>query len=152
MKKTIVMLWAGFILLGLGQAVFAGEEEKGSMKGSGYDHPALPKADKAGLQDIMKNYILSESDKGSGVFEIKVPVSGETRKLTFIGLHEDIKVKNGKHYSCADFEDVDTGEIFDVDIFVDVAGEGVQVSEAVVHKIDGDVVDGSLVEEKGSGY
>src|SRR3989338_7152139 len=152
MKKEMILIFAGILTLTLCQGVFGEEPEKGSMKDSGYDHASMPKVDKAGMQDIMKNYILDKSENNNGIFEIEVPISGKIRKLTFIGLHDDIKMKNGKHYSCADFKDIDTGEALDVDILVDVVDDAVKVTDTAIHKIDGDSVDTDVVEDKGNGH
>jgi len=41
------------------------------------------------------------------------------------------------YYSCADFKDVETGQMFDLDLDVSDMGEELQVVDVRIHKQDG---------------
>ena len=144
MKRVLILLVVGCISFGVSGSVHAEEDGKGSMKGSAAEHKS--DSNKGVLQGVMKEYISSHSGE-DGFLELEDPKTGKVRKLLFMGLHDKVGTKNGKHYSCADFQDQDTGEVLDVDLYVDVSGD-VKVTGVVIHKVEGDPVDGE--EAKGS--
>ena len=128
--------------------------EKGSMteemEGSHHEGVDL-EAVKADMQNVMKSYIDAQIAANDGVFELKDEKTGNVRKLTFIRLHEKVGMAGMYHFSCADFKDVDTGEILDVDIYIDVTDGGLEVKKAVIHEVDGEPQDTSMKgSDKGS--
>jgi len=147
MKKVFFWVFVGIMVTTLSSASIASEYDKGSPKGSHHDEVNMAKS-KADMQNTMKEYITSESE--DGILMLTEEKSGKIRNLNFMDLHESVGMKDGKHYSCADFKDVDSGEIVDVDIYVNVTGDGLEVSDAVIHKVDGQSLEGNDAEAKGS--
>jgi len=150
MKKTFLLLMAGiFIIASIGTAVFAEGDDKGSgYVSQGGDSSSSASQSKNDMQDAMRNYI--EENSTDGVLQLRDPQADSVRNLSFMDLHAKVGMKNGEHYSCADFKDTDTGEIVDVDLYVDVSDGDIKVSKALVHKVDGDPVDDSGSVMKGS--
>jgi len=150
MKKVLLALVVGSFIMGCAGSIFADDGEKGSMKGSmkGSDHDQLMKTQKGAMQAAMVEHI--ESKSVADIFMLEDKRIGKTRNLSYEGLHEGIGMKNDKHYSCADFKDFDTGEMLDVDIFVDVTDDGFEVTDTVIHKIDGKKIGEAKAEMKGS--
>jgi len=146
MKKVLLSLIIGLFVMGSTSIVLAGDGEKGSMKGS--DHDLLMETRKGDMQAAMVEYIKSNSV--DEVFELKDETTGKTRKLSYLDLHDGVGMKDGKHYSCADFKDLDSGEMLDVDIYVDIINDDFKVVDAVIHKVDGQKVSGDEAEMKGS--
>ena len=154
MKRLLLVLMIGSFAIGSPNIAFAGDGEKGS----GYEHGSeMPNDDvhtnlkitKQDMQDVMKKYIAENS--ADGVFQQKDAQSGAVRRLSFAGLHEDLKMKDGKHFSCADFEDLDSGEVLDVDVFIDFTDGNLQVADTAIHKVDGVAVNaGGEADPKGS--
>jgi len=129
-------------------------EEKGSMagemKGSGYEQKGSAheegtsayskddlKVTKEDMQNAMKSYVETEAAANDGVFKLKDEKTGKVRRLSYIDLHKGLSMAGAHHYSCADFKDLDSGEVLDVDIYVDMTDEGLKVTDAAIHKVDG---------------
>jgi len=138
--KLIIML--GIMICVAAPSSWA--EEKGSMKGSGSEHkgsgPGMHdlKVTKKDMQDVMKAYIDTNAAEHDGAFEIEDVQTGETRRLSFVAMHEKLSMAGTHHYSCADFKDLDSGEVVDVDIYVDMTDEGLKAMGAEIHKVDGE--------------
>lgn len=152
MNKVLMMVLVGVFMAGSANVVFAEYDDKGSMhgdmKGSTTDHKS--DANKGKIQVIMKDYIAEKSTGPGGTLELKDPKSGEARNLIFVELHDKVGMKNDMHYSCADFTDADTKDLVDVDLYIDVSEGEIKVSEALIHKVNGEYVDGSKAMDKGS--
>ena len=72
-----------------------------------------------------------------GVFEIKDELTGATRKLTFVRVHERVGKTGNLYYSCTDMRDPATGELLDLDFDVDASGDRLQVVGTRLHKVAG---------------
>jgi hypothetical protein len=70
-----------------------------------------------------------------GAFTIKDDVTGSTRKLTFVRVHERVGKTGELYYSCTDMRDTATGELLDLDFDVDAAGGQLKVVDERIHKV-----------------
>lgn len=144
MKKICYCILALMVVACFTQFSYAGEhggkehggmergsaEDKGS-KGSEYSEPTAQN-----IRQTMKNYVIGKSEK-TGTFDIYDPGIGKTRKLTLTRIHERVGKTGDSYYSCADFTDVDTGALFDLDIDVEHKDGNLNVVDVRIHKVDG---------------
>ena len=86
------------------------------------------------IQVAMSKYI--DDRTVDGVYRHYDPVEGKLLKMKFAGLHTGVKKKGDFHVSCADFVDQFQRKL-DVDYFVLQDGDSVLVTQALLHKIDG---------------
>lgn len=135
--STIFMV--AFLLCG--PVVFAGEHggiEHGGKEHSGVEHKDVmnnlqPSADV--IKNSMKDYVKAQSAKG--YFEIFDPVVGKTRRLQLKRIHDRVGKTGDLFYSCADFVDVESGQLLDLDIDVENQNGILKVVDARIHKADG---------------
>ncbi|PIQ84618.1 MAG: hypothetical protein COV75_01275 [Candidatus Omnitrophica bacterium CG11_big_fil_rev_8_21_14_0_20_63_9] len=71
-----------------------------------------------------------------GAFNIKDDVTGTTRNLTFVRVHDRVGKTGNLFYSCTDMRDTTTGELLDLDFDVDAAGGPLKVVDARIHKVN----------------
>lgn len=73
----------------------------------------------------------------TGRFTIKDPVTGTTRNLEFVRVHDRVGKTGPLYYSCTDMRDTQTGELLDLDFDVKATGEQLKVVDARIHKVAG---------------
>jgi hypothetical protein len=159
-RLGFLILTAVFILSG-NKLVVASEHEKGSMmeghKGSGYEQKMYSDDD---ISSVMKDHIDKNSET-TGTFIIEDSKEGKVRNFSFLEFHKNVKKKGDVYTACIDFKDVDTGEVFDVDLDVKEVEGSLGVVDVRVHKpvvkegmkgSDMHEMKGSMHELKGSGY
>lgn len=71
-----------------------------------------------------------------GAFTIKDDVTGATRKLTFVRVHDRVGKTGELYYSCTDMRDAATGELLDLDFDVDASGGQLKVVDGRIHKVN----------------
>jgi len=79
--------------------------------------------DTSALQQAMTDYIHQRGDS--------LRVDGQT--VSFDYLHESLKTKDGMYLSCADFK-APSGDVYDIDYYVDASGDEPNVQKVVYHK------------------
>jgi len=159
MRKCLMILLGVMLAVGTSQMVLAGEhggsehggeateatqEHGGEAKGSTSEHgdtAATADSVKAPTNDDIRNtmtaYVTAQS-QANGTFNIKDPDTGETLNLSLVNVHERIGKTGDYYYSCADFKDANTGELYDLDLDV-VDNDGVlSVVEVRIHKVGGE--------------
>jgi hypothetical protein len=82
----------------------------------------------------MDDYIVSQTVDGT--MRLYDPIEDKALRLDFVKIHEGIVRKGDFFVSCADFVD-QYGRKLDVDILVLQSRENLQVTQAIVHEIDG---------------
>lgn len=143
MKKVFVMVLGMVVTLGLSQAVWAAEhggKEHGGKTTSAHEHGGATQVKTPGNEDIrnaMKSYVEAESQKTGGNFEIFDSETNKTRKLSLTRVHERVGKTGDYYYSCADFKDVDSGELLDLDLDVEEQNGQLKVVDVRVHKVGG---------------
>ena len=96
--------------------------------------PAVPSAEQ--IRERIAVYV-KERSAGAGAFSIKDDVTGATRNLKFVRVHNRVGKTGAYYYSCTDMQDVKTGELLDLDFDVDAKGGTLNVVEARIHKVAG---------------
>lgn len=91
------------------------------------------------IRAAMQSYALRVTDENGGFFPIHDEKTGADRKLTFQQVHQRVgklSTRNG-YFSCADFVDQATGEALDLDFWVTMEGEKLEVTATEIHKVGG---------------
>ena len=138
MKKVFVIALGIFVALGLSRLASAGEH--GGQEHGGKEHGSMAQAQTPTNEDIrsaMESYVAAESQKTGGNFEVRDPDTGKTRKLSLTRVHERVGKTGDYYYSCADFKDVDSGELLDLDLDVEDQSGSLKVVDVRVHKVEG---------------
>ncbi len=88
------------------------------------------------IHQAISRYI-SEVSAEEGAFLLDDELTGETRELTLVQIHEGVQ-KHGDYASaCVDMKDVKSGETLDVDFDVESFEGEVEVVDIRVHKVNG---------------
>ena len=135
-----VTLAAGLFALGLSAraAEHGGQEHEGHEHG-GQEHggqavQAEPSAQE--IRDRIEAYV-KERDSKDGAFTIKDDVTGTTRTLKFVRVHERVGKTGELYYSCTDMQDTATGELLDLDFDVEAKDGQLNVVDTRIHKVSG---------------
>ena len=97
--------------------------------------------DKPGKKNIhkaMKAYIDTKAAAHEGYLVIDDPDTGTTRRLSMVNIHERVGKTGDYYYSCADFKDVDSGEMLDLDMDVQDNNGSLRVVDIRIHKVNGE--------------
>jgi len=89
----------------------------------------------AQIRQTIKTHVKGLEAK-DGAFNIKDDVTGTTRKLTFVRVHDRVGKTGHLYYSCTDMRDTATGELLDLDFDVDAAGGSLKVVDERIHKVN----------------
>ncbi|MBI3009797.1 MAG: hypothetical protein HYY57_02300 [Candidatus Omnitrophica bacterium] len=71
-----------------------------------------------------------------GAFEIEDELTGATRRLTLVRVHERVGKTGDLYYSCTDMKDAATGELLDLDFDVNAAAGQLEVVDERIHKVN----------------
>ena len=88
------------------------------------------------IRQAIESYVKGLEAK-DGAFAIQDELTGATRKLTFVQVHERVGKTGDLYYSCTDMRDASTGELLDLDFDVDATGDRLQVADVRIHKLEG---------------
>jgi len=120
---------------GSGTAVPQAKEHGGAtQEHGGQAVKAEPSAEQ--IRQTIQSYVQGTVQK-KGAFQIKDPVTGTTRKLEFVRVHDRVGKTGPLYYSCTDMRDTQTGELLDLDFDVNVTGEKLKVVDQRIHKVAG---------------
>ena len=133
MKRNICIAVAIFFLTGA-IAYAGGEHGGGNMKDHSGKHELMPMVDE--VHAAMKTYV-DEQTQGTGTFNLKDPQTGKMREMVLIKIHDHVGKNNTKYFSCADFKDLTTGDMIDLDIDVIGTKGKLTVDEVTIHKVNG---------------
>ena len=86
-------------------------------------------------QAIQDHIAFTEQEEGS--FTISDDVTGTTRTLQLVRVHERVGKTGDLYYSCTDMRDAQTGELLDLDFDVEADGGQLDVVDARIHKLEG---------------
>lgn len=127
-----------FLIAAPGYAAEHGGREHAGKEHTGKEHAGV-KISEPSANDIraaMKKYVEEKTAK-SGAFEIFDSEAGKTRRLELIRVHERVGKTGSYYYSCADFKDIDSKEMFDLDLDVEAKDGKLSVREVRIHKVEG---------------
>ena len=144
-KQVVMAIGIGGLLL-MGVPGFAaehgGKEHAGTATqehgGTTQEHggqavKAEPSA--AQIRQAIESYVKG-IEAEDGAFEIEDEVTGATRRLTFVRVHDRVGKTGDFYYSCTDMRDTATGELLDLDFDVDVAEGQLEVVDTRLHKVN----------------
>jgi len=75
-------------------------------------------------------------EREEGAFTIEDEVTGTSRTLTLVRVHERVGKTGGLYYSCTDMRDASTGELLDLDFDVEAGGGQTEVVDVRIHKVN----------------
>ena len=101
----------------------------------GGDDPSIKGKLRTDIQSTMKNFI--ENKSVNNVYRHYDPVTGKLLHLKLEKLHIGIIKKGDFYVSCADFREVSTNKLVDLDFMVVDNNGKTFTSQAIVHKADG---------------
>jgi len=138
MKNVFAFVLATTVAVTLSQKGWAAEhggKEHGGKEPGGIVQTQAPSNED--IRKAMRSYVEEESAKTGGNFEVRDPETNTTRRLSLIRVHERVGKTGNYYYSCADFKDVDSGEMLDLDLDVEDQNGTLQVVDVRIHKVDG---------------
>ena len=133
----VVMGVSGFlgVASSVGAAEHAGQEHGGTtQEHGGQAVNAEPSAEQ--IRQTIQSYV-QEIVQKQGAFSIKDSVTGATRNLEFVRVHDRVGKTGALYYSCTDMRDTKTGELLDLDFDVQVTGAQLTVVDQRIHKVAG---------------
>lgn len=77
------------------------------------------------------------TERKDGVFAIKDDVTGTSRTLQLVRVHERVGKTGDLYYSCTDMRDTSSGELLDLDFDVDATDGQLSVADVRIHKLEG---------------
>ncbi|MBI4323501.1 MAG: hypothetical protein HY596_04405 [Candidatus Omnitrophica bacterium] len=119
--------------------------EHGGKEHAGHEHggqaavsPAPVKVEPTAeeLRQTIRDHITTTAQK-QGAFAIKDPVTGNTRTLTLVRVHERVGKTGDYYYSCTDMRDTASGELLDLDFDVEAEAGRLNVVDVRIHKVSG---------------
>jgi hypothetical protein len=88
------------------------------------------------IRQTIQSHVQGIAQK-QGTFAIKDPVTGTTRKLEFVRVHDRVGKTGDLYYSCTDMRDTQTGELLDLDFDVKDENGKLSVVDQRIHKVAG---------------
>lgn len=138
MEKVLVIILGILLTPSLPRMVLAAEH--GGQTTDAQEHGGttqIKTPSNEAIRHAMKSYVEAESQKTGGNFEVLDPDINKTRRLSLIRVHERVGKTGDYYYSCADFKDVDSGELLDLDLDVEDQKGNLNVVDVRVHKVGG---------------
>lgn len=122
-KRIFLALWVATFLLALGAGMLqAGEKVTGE------------KAEK--VRNFIESYVKQDSDLKGG-FLIYDEKGNKVLNLKYDHVHQGVeKTKDGEYFACVDFVDSNKNT-YDIDFYADKEGEEWDISDIVIHKVNG---------------
>ena len=109
-------------------------QEHGGHEHGGQAVKAEPSAEQ--IRQTIQGHVQGLAKK-KGAFKIKDFVTGGTRSLEFVRVHDRVGKTGDLYYSCTDMRDKKTGELLDLDFDVNATDEGLKVVDQRIHKVAG---------------
>ena len=78
------------------------------------------------LRQTIQSYVQGIAQE-TGAFPIDDPVTGTTRQLEFVRVHDRVGKTGSLYYSCTDMRDTQTGELLDLDFDVQMTRKQLQL-------------------------
>ena len=144
-RKLVALAGLGLGGLGLGMAAGCATDGDG-QDGAHRDHARSTTIDAAArpparvvTQDIAEGieaHIAEQTRRNDGVFV--VPFEGEQLRLRLVRVHKEYlaNLAPNEHFACVDLVNED-GRVFDVDFFLEGPAGDMEVTDTIVHKLNG---------------
>ena len=88
------------------------------------------------IRQAIRDYV-TKTEQASGAFTIQDPITGNTRTLTLVRVHDRVGKTGELYYSCTDMKETSTGETLDLDFDVDASAGELNVVDVRIHKVNG---------------
>ena len=88
------------------------------------------------IRDAIAAYV-QQVEVEDGAFTIEDEVTGATRTLTLVRVHERVGKTGELYYACTDMQDAASGETLDLDFDVGADGGELNVVDVRIHKVSG---------------
>lgn len=88
------------------------------------------------IRQAIRDYI-HRTDQDEGAFTIDDDVTGTTRTLALVRVHDRVGKTGAFYYSCTDMRDTANDELLDLDFDVDAASGQLEVVDVRIHKVNG---------------
>jgi len=88
------------------------------------------------IRQTIQSYVQDVAQQ-QDAFAIQDPVTGTTRHLEFVRVHDRVGKTGSLYYSCTDMRDKQTGELLDLDFDVEADGGTLTVVDQRIHKVSG---------------
>lgn len=100
------------------------------------DPPKVRKVTIAEIEEGIKAYIQQKTEEGNGYFSVKD--NDNTLQMKLVRVHTEYLSNLGpkSHFACVDLADV-SGDVYDVDFFLEGEPGQMDVTETSVHKLNG---------------
>lgn len=96
---------------------------------------AVPEEKARAVRETIEAYVKKDTElKGS--FLLQEAKNQGVHQLKFDHVHTGVEKKGDAFFACVDFVD-HAGKVYDVDVYVTEADQGLSVDKIVPHKIDG---------------
>ena len=138
-------VWSHVLAVGLGGLLSAAGSVDAAEHG-GHEHggatqehageavKAEPSAEQ--IHQTIQSHV-QDTVQQKGTFAIDDPVTGTTRQLAFVRVHDRVGKTGALYYACTDMRDTQTGELLDLDFDVATTGEQLKVVDTRIHKVAG---------------
>lgn len=138
----------GLVLGALAVGLWAYAAEHGGQEHGGQTHEHGGQAQEHGgaavqaepsaqeIREAIAAYV-KQVEAEDGAFTIEDEVTGATRTLTLVRVHERVGKTGELYYACTDMQDAANGETLDLDFDVEAAGDELDVVEVRIHKVSG---------------
>ena len=137
MNKNLIMILVVLWAIGTTQIVFAGEHGGQEHGGTEIKTTAAKTPSNDDIRNAMKKYVTAQSE-ATGTFDIEDPETGKMLNMSLLKVHERVGKTGNYYYSCADFKDVNTNEMYDLDLDVADQGGTLSVVDVRIHKVNGE--------------
>jgi len=136
-KFIVLIMIINAMVFGAGSMVLAAEhggQEHGGTSVKEHGGTSTPSND--AIRTAMTDYVMRESE-ATGTLDVLDPETGQTRQLELVRVHERVGKTGNYYYSCADFKDIKTGQLLDLDLDVEDNAGQLSVVDVRIHKEDG---------------
>ena len=144
-------MWRGLVAIGMGGLLSAGwlayaAEHGGTTTAPAKEHGGTtqehggkavntePSAQQ--IRQTIQSYVQGLVQQQDGL-TIQDTVTGTTRTLDFVRVHDRVGKTGSLYYSCTDMRDKQTGELLDLDFDVKSEGGKLSVVDQRIHKVNG---------------
>lgn len=137
MRKAFIIVLGVFVAVGLSRWAIAAEHGGKEHGGTTATQQVTKTPSNEDIRSAMQAYVADEAKKTNGNFEVLDPDTNAIRKLQMIRVHERVGKTGDYYYSCADFKDVESAEMLDLDLDVEDQNGTLHVVDVRVHKVSG---------------
>ncbi|SMG11754.1 Transglutaminase-like superfamily protein [Marivirga sericea] len=129
LKTTSFLLFFSFLLLSCQPS----EKKESSTK---EDSKSVPTVNIADIESGIKAYIANKTKEADGYFHVKD--DNKELRLKLVRVHTEYLSNLGpnRHFACVDLAD-ESGDVYDVDFFMDGKSGAMDVTQTTVHKLNG---------------